>query len=244
VVDVALLDELGANATPATAVQLLDGWLLRVSPSLPFRRANSVFPNRGVGGIDARRLATVESFYGRHDAPARYHVSPAAQPAGLDAALEAAGYEIDAPVHVLVADTARIARGTGGGDVTASVDGTLPDAWVTAYGDRRLAAYCECTLQLGAHAFAATVDLDGAPAGAGFGVVQREWLGVFGMTTQPAVRRRGIARAVLHALAACGTRLGATSTYLQVEVDNVGARALYERVGFAHAYGYHYRVKR
>jgi GNAT superfamily N-acetyltransferase len=244
VVDLALLDELGANATPATTVQLLDGWLLRASPSLPFRRANSVFPNCGRGRLDGEQLAAVEDFYRRHDAPPRYHVSPAAQPAGLDAALETAGYEIEAPVHVLVADPAPVVRETAGTAITANVADELTAAWAGAYGDHRLAAYADLTVRLGPHAFVATVELDGAPAGAGFGVVERGWLGVFGMTTQPTVRRRGVARAVLHALAVHATSIGATKCYLQVEVENAGARALYERAGFAHAYGYHYRVRR
>jgi RimJ/RimL family protein N-acetyltransferase len=244
VVDVALLDELGANATPATTTHLLDGWLLRGSPRLPFRRCNSVFPNRGTGGALPQRLAAVESFYRQRGSPPRYHVSPAAQPGNLDATLAAAGYEIEAPVHVLVANTASIARATSGGDRRATIAPALDDAWATAYDDERLGAYGAVTLALGPHAFVATVDVDGAPAGAGFGVVERGWLGVFGMTTQPAVRRRGVARAVLHALATTGAELGSTDTYLQVEIENAGARALYERAGYAHAYGYHYRVRR
>ena len=44
---VRLLDELAANATAATIVQLVDGWQLRAAPERPFRRCNSVLPFGG-----------------------------------------------------------------------------------------------------------------------------------------------------------------------------------------------------
>ena len=36
---------------------------------------------------------------------------------------------------------------------------------------------------------------------------------------------------------------GAASAYLQVEADNARARAVYDRLGFADGYGYHYRMR-
>jgi ribosomal protein S18 acetylase RimI-like enzyme len=63
------------------------------------------------------------------------------------------------------------------------------------------------------------------------------------MVTQVAYRRRGLATALLHALAAWGQKCGASRAYLQVMQDNAPAQALYERVGFRTLYGYHYREK-
>ena len=81
---------------------------------------------------------------------------------------------------------------------------------------------------------------DGAVA-AGFVVVERGWGGIFGMGTRPEARRRGVARALLHALASRAAGLGATRLYLQVEADNTPALALYASSCFDPAYGYHYR---
>jgi GNAT superfamily N-acetyltransferase len=63
------------------------------------------------------------------------------------------------------------------------------------------------------------------------------------MGTRPEARRRGAATAVLHALAAWAAANGCPRSYLQVEEDNPGARALYARAGFTDAYRYHYRTK-
>lgn len=49
----------------------------------------------------------------------------------------------------------------------------------------------------------------------------------------PAARRRGIARRLLRALLATAVTRGATEAFLEVRVDNVAARRLYEAEGFA-----------
>ncbi len=81
-------------------------------------------------------------------------------------------------------------------------------------------------------------------AGMGFGVVERGWCGIYGMTTLAPMRRQGVASTVLGALAREAGALGATDMYLQVERDNAPATALYEQAGFSYEYGYEYRIRR
>lgn len=56
----------------------------------------------------------------------------------------------------------------------------------------------------------------------------------------PAHRRRGLASAVMTALARKALEEGASAAWLQVETDNEGARALYEGMGFAVHHLYHH----
>jgi predicted GNAT family acetyltransferase len=63
------------------------------------------------------------------------------------------------------------------------------------------------------------------------------------MRTLVALRRRGVARALVAAVAAWGVARGATLMYLQVERDNAVARTLYEAIGFETRYAYHYRER-
>jgi GNAT superfamily N-acetyltransferase len=246
-----LLDELAANATGATTFQVVDGWLVRAAPDFPFRRTNSVFPNAGTGPIDDARLAVVAEFYRARRLPVRYQVSPAARPDGLDDHLARAGYEIEAPVDILVADVADVLDRTVT-DLDVTVAPGITDEWAHAYGRlhssedttaARIEAYGRLMRTVGPRTLAATLEADGGPAGIAFGVVERGWVGIYGMATRPDMRRRHVATALLHALARAAAP-EATKTYLQLEVDNDGAHACYARAGYTRAYGYHYRVRR
>lgn len=151
--------------------------------------------------------------------------------------------------HV-AADAPAIDR-PGGAGVGVEVRAGVDEPWARAYGaihgggstqEARTAAYGRMLAALGDRALAATVvDESGATIGLGFGVVDRGWLGIFGMGTAPGHRRRGIASSIVRALAVAAAEHGATRAYLQVETDNAPAIACYERLGFATSHGYHYR---
>jgi N-acetylglutamate synthase len=249
---VRLLDELGANATAATTVQVVDGWLLRTAPEYPFRRCNSALPYGGDSiGLEAR-IGIVEGFYRDRGLPARFQMSPAALPIGLDEMLETGGYEIEEPTLVLVAETDRVVDHTArddAGEVTLG-DG-IDEYWVAEYASAfaddevardRLRAYAHLLRHLGPAVATAVLPVDETPAAVGLGVLERGWTGVYAMGTRPHARRRGAATAVLHALARWAQGRGAARMYLQVEATNDGARQLYTRAGFETAYRYHYRT--
>ncbi|MGV9597102.1 GNAT family N-acetyltransferase [Streptosporangium sandarakinum] len=87
-----------------------------------------------------------------------------------------------------------------------------------------------------------SVSHEGRAAAMGMVVADSGWAGVFCMATRPDLRRRGLAAAVLGAGARWAAERGADRLYLQVEKDNLAARALYERVGFTYSHGYHFRT--
>jgi GNAT superfamily N-acetyltransferase len=68
------------------------------------------------------------------------------------------------------------------------------------------------------------------------------WAGITAVDVDPAWRRRGLARALLGALADWARGAGADAAYLQVARDNAGAVALYESSGFTHHHRYAYRL--
>jgi GNAT superfamily N-acetyltransferase len=249
---VRLLDELGANATAATTVQIVDGWLLRAAPEYPFRRCNSALPYGGDSiGLEAR-IGMVEHFYRERDLPARFQMSPAAFPIGLDDVLETRGYEIEEPTLVLVADTPRVVEQTSRADAhEVTVGEGIDEYWVAEYASAfgedeaardRLRAYTHLLRHLGPAVGTAVLPVDETPSAVGLGVLERGWTGVYAMGTRPEARRRGAATSVLRALAQWAHERGAGRMYLQVETTNDGARQLYTRGGFETAYRYHYRT--
>lgn len=87
----------------------------------------------------------------------------------------------------------------------------------------------------------ALAKIDDAPVAVGYGVVQGEWLGIFNIATHPDNRHLGAATAVSRQLAVWAQTLGVKNAYLQVEMNNQPAKALYSKIGFTCAYRYWYR---
>lgn len=130
--------------------------------------------------------------------------------------------------------------------VTAGIDETWADVSGVVHGGdatahTRALAYGRMFAELGDRALGASAMLDGQVVGVGFAVLDRGWLGIFGMGTAPAHRRQGIASDVVSALRAAAAARGVHRAYLQVEVDNAAALRLYEGLGFRHSHDYHYR---
>ncbi len=244
-----LLEELEAiafEAWPAAEVVDLDGWRLRHTAPGITRRGNSVWPGAARGGLDLeRRIQQAVAFYARRGVPPRFQLTPVSRPPGLDAALEARGWEPEAPVSIQLAPAARIPRGASA-HVTAGVADRLDADWFqvagvrSRFGDAQ-EAFRGFLGRIGARAGFALARRAGEPAAAGLGVRHGDWVGVFSMFTLPEHRGAGLGRAVLGALAAWAADGGSRHLYLQVERDNPAALALYHRAGFTERYGYHYR---
>lgn len=80
------------------------------------------------------------------------------------------------------------------------------------------------------------------PLAVGLAIRTGRLVGIFNVATAPDARRRGHGASITHALMDWGARGGASHAYLQVEVGNRAATALYEGLGFATAARYHYRL--
>jgi GNAT superfamily N-acetyltransferase len=233
-----LIEELAARAWPAAEAQPVAGWLLRHTPALSRRRSNSALAH-GSGELDP---AVVEDFYARRGRRALVQIAPAEARAGLDDELARRGWSTEGPTDVLAADAATVLERMAPGDVTLA---PRPDAhWVATW------AACEQRPDADEHAREVLARIEPATAyalaagglGVGLAVCERGWAGLFCVATAPHARRRGVARAVVHALARWATERGARQIYLQVESDNAAAHALYAGAGFARSHGYHYRV--
>jgi GNAT superfamily N-acetyltransferase len=262
------LERMIVDAWPAAETADVDGWLLRASGG-PTHRGNSVATLAASGGANLdERIGRVEQWYRERGQPVMFQIGPCATPAGLDDALAARGYAVEGAASFAAAPASlvleRTARETAGAAV--SVASSPSRAWldinaaasrfsnrfdsflgfVTRLGPRcrfvtvhapRAAAASESEVPMGSNdtgeVMAAALGIAGpAPR-----------LGIYAMLTAPAFRRRGAARAALHALARCARSEGLHELYLLFDTANVAARALYAESGFAQVYDYHYRSK-
>jgi GNAT superfamily N-acetyltransferase len=236
-------------AWPAEHVEELAGWQLRAMSGVT-RRANSVWACEASGELSIdERVERAEHFYEARGLPALFHISPASQPLGLDRALERRGYVIDAPVSVQVAAPSEVcqrAKPSGAARIELARAPTEPWLEVSARKGRYAAdeaVYRRLLHRLGASAHYALARVAGVPAAVALGTVRGDWFGVCSMLTLPGQRRTGLARALLSTLAGRALELGCHSLYLQVELENTAALALYEGLGFQNLYRTHYRLR-
>jgi ribosomal protein S18 acetylase RimI-like enzyme len=234
-----LIEELAARAWPAAHSQRTDGWLLRHTPALTRRRSNSALP---LGDGHARDIGVVEDFYARRGSRAVVQISPAQTHARLDDELARRGWAAQGATDVLVASADTVLAGTrpGAVQIAPRSDARWVDTWAACEDRPDAAAHAREVFDLIEPATAYALADDGL--GVGLAVCERGWAGLFCVATAPAARRRGVARAVVHALTRWAAERGARRIYLLVETANGPAHALYADAGFTRSHGYHYRL--
>ncbi|MGA4981864.1 GNAT family N-acetyltransferase [Streptomyces cellulosae] len=233
----------------------LGEWELRAAAGFT-RRANSVLPLGDPGLPLGDALTAVRRWYAARGLPAYVQTATGAEGTQelLCAELEQRGWVREVTAELWtggLAPVADLGEDTSGVMLSRDAD----EAWLARYQRKGVS---EVALQVlgGGSAGApgpgepsvwfATVPGEpgaSAPAAIGRCVVDGRWAGFAAVEVDPARRREGLATAVMGALAARALEEGASAAWLQVETDNEGARALYDRLGFAphHAY-HHYRA--
>ncbi|WNI17548.1 GNAT family N-acetyltransferase [Actinacidiphila sp. ITFR-21] len=224
------LERIASRAWPAAETSALGGWTLRASGGFT-RRANSVLVGGDPGMPVDRALAEVARWYGDRGLIPYLQV-PDSSPLG--AALDGRAWIREGDTLVR---TAPLAPLTSLPDTGVTLSRTPGPDWLAAY--RRTGERADAALAVvsgGPAVWFATT-----PGGIGRAVVDGPWALFGAVEVAPSRRRRGLATAVMGALARQVYDEGATAGYLQVEADNAVARAFYDRLGFLDHHGYHYR---
>lgn len=239
--DIANIERATLDAVaPQVVDDTLPGWLLPFEATT-IGRAKSAVPLQHEG-LSVDDITHIAQRYRQHQlAPAwRLAVTPGLQP--LLHALRRQGYSPQQPTLVQTGKTGTLARAPYRHTVVLR---HAPDAaWRSVYtapgfdrldGEARIAALSRSEVVM----YATVLDGNQACA-AGTASFSRGWMGIHGMRTVLTQRQRGMASAILAALAQEGLRRGIEDAFLQVEAENAGARTLYAQNGFATAWTYHY----
>jgi ribosomal protein S18 acetylase RimI-like enzyme len=243
-------------------VEAVGPWRVGLSHGFT-RRGNSALLVDGADGAEAvAALDDVERLYASADRPTIVRLgtarSPDPSPAELTAELAVRGYRTVSTTRVLtrvVAGGPRTAGGVAGEDAVPVTHG-WPDGVRVRTADEPDEAWLRGWLGTKA-ATAGRVDLDvarglltGAPAryltaadadgvvGTIRAAVADSWVGLSCLVVDQRARRRGLGRRLTEAALAAHDR--ADRAFLQVEVHNAGALALYRGLGFAEVDEYTY----
>ncbi|MCV2489389.1 GNAT family N-acetyltransferase [Geodermatophilus sp. YIM 151500] len=238
---VAALERLAARSWRGLEEEPYGDWLLRAGGGFT-GRANSVLAVGDPPEPLPDAVRTVTRWYAARGLRARAQVPlPGAEQA--DAAFAAAGWTADEDVLVLTAPLADWSAPPVRVDLAA-----VPDAaWLAGYRYRGtpLPPVAEAVLVNADDPVFAAVRLDPPPAplaAVARGAVVEDWLVVTAVTVAERHRRRGLATAVMAALAGWARARGARSCVLQTVAANAPATGLYRGLGFSEHHRYHYRL--
>ncbi|MFJ8139975.1 GNAT family N-acetyltransferase [Streptomyces sp. NPDC096013] len=220
----------------------LGEWELRAAAGFT-RRANSALPLGDPGMPLDEALTAVRRWYAERGLPAYVQTATGAEGTQelLCAELERRGWTREVTAELWTGALAPVADRADASGVVLSR--TADEAWLARYQRKGVGEVALKVLGSGPSVWFATVPGEGdAPAAIGRCVVDGRWAGFAAVEVDPALRRRGLASVVMAALASRALEEGASAAWLQVEVENAGARALYSGMGFSahHAY-HHYR---
>ena len=240
---IASLEEAGFASWPAETEWRDDGFVIRLSPALPYKRCSSVNFTLQSTSDPVAALSRARSAFNKAKVGFCIRQTPL-MPAALGSLMDAEGWPSHGHSHVMTVALPCQGQPDPGPVISAYEPDSL---WLDAYG-----AYARALQHRSAFAgvlkriVPAAVYLsivDGSRIVAvGITVIDGDLAGLFGIAVDSARKREGLGeRLSRHALQIAAQR-GARIGWLQVEAANAPAIALYSKIGFTTAYSYCYRV--
>ena len=241
------LEAVGFRAWPATSTHYDGSWLVRLTAGHPSKRLNSVNP---LDPSDTRDIPLRLERAGRHfaecDRPLLVRQTPLAPPE-LVAFMDGSGWSRFGETAVMTADLTEPLA-------VESVDGLehLPSRDVRRFVNARIrVAGDDPALKPGLTGIVNAIkpeaglflfeEPDFGPSAVALAVQDNDLTGILQLAVAPGLRGRGIGTAILHSSMRWAKLRGARSAWVQAEIDNQGALALYRRAGFREVYRYVYR---
>jgi N-acetylglutamate synthase len=240
--DIANIERATIAAVSPEVVEELPGWLLPLNAGT-VGRAISAVPLSHAFEADAESLvAQIESRYVAHSYKAAFRLPDVASFAPLRQHLTQLGYRMEQPTLVQTGNALVMRQLV---DTTIAEVEDVPDAaWAQLFlgegFDPVDGAHRVALLSRAQGAAYASMRQNGETVAGGAGSFSHGWASVHGMRTAQRHRGQGLAKQVLASLAQTALGRGYDKVFLQVEVENSSAIALYQQAGFKTAWRYAY----
>ncbi|TYP73993.1 GNAT family N-acetyltransferase [Paenibacillus methanolicus] len=240
--DMTFIEELSLNNWPALSTVLYDGWVLRFAEGYT-KRANSVSPIYGGKRDLAPKIDACERIYRENGLRPVFKLTASA-PDGLDRLLSDRGYE---QVDMTSVQTLELIRLREPMPAECRIETHPSDSWVadfcrlTGTSAHHQAIMTRMLGKIRTGTGFITFHAEGKAVACGFGVIERGYIGLYDIVTDPAYRNRGFAEQMILHLLHWGKKEGARFGYLAVVLNNAPALRLYAKLGYREAYRYWYR---
>ncbi len=242
------IEDAGLNASAPPQQLWIDGWMVRFSPGKA-KRARCI--NAVAAGCLplAERLMACETVFTEAGLELIVRITPFTLPGGLDGILESQGWRrLDETRVLVLADISAFNAPCPvvcGGEIRAvgceRFAHRIGGLRGSPLSQRQAHAQRLQNSPVPFHAFEMLVNSELAACGQF--AIEGTLVGLYDVFTAPAARGNGYAGALCRHLMQQAHTLGARQAYLQVEDGNHPAYAVYDRLGFAEAYAYHYRER-
>jgi N-acetylglutamate synthase len=254
VLDVEGIERCTIAAVAPQMVHALPQWLLAMDGGSMGRATSAVPLSHAADNADPALIATIIAQYASHGMRAKFRLPDVPAFAPFIAHLHALGYQRASPTLVQTTATAALcevtAHAIAAHAATCEVkQANEPDeGWVRVFAKgnepsaddlERVSNYRRGTGVVFASLRQAN-DQSRTTVAAGAAAFSQGWACVHGLNTLAAYRGQGLGLSVLSALAQAAQERGVQRVMLQVEEDNTGAQALYQRLGFSTAWRYVY----
>lgn len=240
--EIAAIEHHSARAWPAPVTIPINGWEMRFAAHSSSRRVNSLNPVAPEAGKFRAVLKAYLAECEKRNSKAHVRLLPLARDNEREI-LSSLGLEAVGATSVEIIDDLASAKPD---DDQVILSSHVTDDWLDAYiGAHAYApeerAAVKSILETVPHemGFAHIIE-NGTPVAAGRTAIINGLAGFYQIATAPDQRRRGYARRIMTALMTYAVRQGARQGYLQVEMRNAPARALYGSLGFKSLYIYDY----
>ena len=241
------IEDAGLNASAPPQQRWIDGWLVRFSPGKA-KRARCIQAVAAGSLPLPEKLAAAQALYRSAGLRLMFRVTPFSQPPGLDDWLAQRGYQRFEDSRVMVCPALSPGAPPAWAD-GLQLEKVAPEAYAHIVGEFRRTSAEGCQAHAARlrhspvpHTAALLRDAGGQVIAGAQYALEAELVGLYDVFTVPQARGRGLSRALCSHLLSQAHAQGARVGYLQVDAGNQAARAVYRRLGFVDAYGYHYRA--
>lgn len=240
------IEEFSMNAWPALQTKLYDGWVLRFADGYT-KRANSVNPiYESTMPIDFK-IEFCEKEFSRHKLPIVFKLTTNSFPKGIEEKLKDRGYTRLDETSVKILE---ICKYKFREPEAIIIERELSDSWFEGFlscsniTDKKDQSTSRKILDnISGEIISVRKQVAGKTVGCGFGVIEREHIGIFDVIVDANFRRNGYGQDIMDGILGTALKRNAKKAYLQVVVGNSSAEKLYDNIGFKEVYRYWYRKK-
>jgi len=239
------IEELSMNAFPAMDSIYYDGWIIRMTEGKS-KRVNSVYSLYSSTIPIEEKVDYCENIFRENRLRRVFKLTAQKTCSGLDILLRERGYKEAGRTHI---KTLSLKDRDSKSDCDFEYFTDFPKEWYRDLCDAEKKQPIDKLLM--AEAWKRVVPsqcfisclLDGKRIAFGRGVLDKGFIGIYGIFVNENYRGKGYGQMITEQLMAYGKGKGCHSAYLQVEEDNQKAINLYEKIGFKEAYQYWYLLK-